>query len=252
MSPPDDKPPGHTPPRTQFLTTRWSLILAAGAAGTGESRQALVALCEAYWYPVYAYIRRKTSDGERAQDLAQDFFIRLLEKDFFSQAEPERGRFRGFLLASVRHFLVNEYHRGRAQKRGGGRVPLSLDFQTADQRYALEPADRRSPEVLFERQWALALVETTLARLKDEAHRFGSEARFERLKGFLTGESRDHYADAARDLGMSEGAVKVAVHRLRRRFASLLREAVTDTVESPEEVDAEIRHLFSILRESSS
>lgn len=251
MSPPDDKPPGLKPPRTQFLTTRWSLILAAGAGDTDEARQALATLCEAYWYPVYAYIRRKTSGRERAQDLAQDFFVRLLEKDFFGQAQPERGRFRAFLLASVRHFLVNEYHRGRARKRGGGHVPVSLDFRAAERRYALEPADRRSPEVLFERQWALALVETTLARLKDEMGRFGGEARFERLKGFLTGESRGHYADAARGLGMSEGAVKVAVHRLRRRFASLLREAVTDTVKSPEEVDAEIRHLFSILRESS-
>lgn len=250
MSPQDNKPLGHTLPRTQFLTTRWSLILAAGAEDTAEARLALGALFETYWYPVYVYIRRRTSDPDRAQDLAQDFFVRLLEKEFFSQAQPERGRFRSFLLASARHFLINEYHRESAQKRGGGKALLSLDFKVAERRFALEPVDRRSPESLFERQWALTLVETTLKRLEDELRRFGNQERFERLKGFLTETSPDRYADAAKDLEISEGAVKVAVHRLRRRFASLLREAVTETLESPEDVDHEIRHLFSILRES--
>lgn len=250
MSPQDNKPLGHTLPRTQFLTTRWSLILAAGAEDTAEARLALTALFETYWYPVYVYIRGRTADKDRAEDLAQAFFVNLLEKEFFTQAQPERGRFRSFLLASARHFLVNEYHRKRAQKRGGGQTPLSLDFQDAERRFALEPADRRTPEALFERQWALTLVETTLARLKDEMRRFGNEARFERLKEFLTETSSDPYAVAALDLGISEGAVKVAVHRLRRRFGALLREAVAETVESPEEVESEIRYLFSILRES--
>jgi RNA polymerase sigma factor (sigma-70 family) len=237
----------------QFQTTRWSLILTAAAGSGEESRRALTALCKLYWYPVYAYLRRKGFDRDGAQDLTQDFFVRLLEKEFFSLADPARGRFRAFLFASLRHFLINEHHRARAQKRGAGRMPLPLDFQTGERRYTLEPADRRSPDVLFERQWALTVVETALGRLEAEARRSGTESRFERLKAFLTpGTSGgDNYAAAALDLGVSEGAVKVAVHRLRRRLAVLLREAVGDTVKSPEETDAEIRHLLSVLHDRS-
>jgi RNA polymerase sigma-70 factor (ECF subfamily) len=236
----------HVSPR--FETTHWSMVVAASGGPTPRSREALSRLCEMYWYPLYAYVRRRGYDADAAQDLTQEFFTRVIEKDYLSDATPERGRFRAFLLASLRHFLANEYDRASAQKRGGGRPALALEFETAEGRYQLEPPDTCTPETIYERRWALTVLDRTLTRLRAEHEAAGRLALFDRLKGYLTGDaSGTSYAEAASALGMSEGAVKVAVHRLRRRFGALLREEIADTVVDPAQIDDEIRALFAAL-----
>jgi DNA-directed RNA polymerase specialized sigma24 family protein len=232
----------------QFATTRWSLVSAAGQRGSPQSSAALATLCENYWYPLYAYVRRWGYQADEAQDFTQAFLARLLEKNDLAAADPGRGRFRSFLLTSLKHFLANEWDRARAEKRGGGRSVLSIDFGTAEERYRAEPSHDVTPEKIFERRWALVLLENVLARLHDESAQTGKADSFDRLKGFLTGEQTAvTYGQLAAELNTSEGALKVAVHRLRRRYHELLRAEIEETVADPQEIDQEIRDLFSAL-----
>jgi RNA polymerase sigma factor (sigma-70 family) len=233
----------------RFATTRWSQVIAAGDARTPDAGEALARLCELYWYPLYAYVRRWGYDADEAQDLTQEFFSRLLEKHYLRDADPARGRFRSFLLASLKHFLSNERDRVNAVKRGGRATVLPLEFESAEGRYSLEPPDAETPETVYERRWALTLLERTLGRLRAEFEGAGRQALFSRLEGHLTGEQDTvPYAELGRELGMSEGAIKVAVHRLRRRFGALLRAEILETVSDPDEVDEEIRYLFQALK----
>jgi RNA polymerase sigma-70 factor (ECF subfamily) len=209
----------------------------------------LATLCQIYWYPLYAYARRHSTSAHDAQDLTQAFFAELLEKAYLQDADPERGKFRSFLLTAFKHFLSKERARANAQKRGGGRAVLSLDFQVGESRYHLEPVDHATPDKLYERGWALAILDQTLARLRQELANAGKEKLFECLKGALAGEGvQESYAQIADLLGLSESAIKVAVHRLRRRYQELLRAEIAQTVASPEEVDDELRDLFAAVR----
>lgn len=220
-----------------FEPTRWSVVV---TAGRGHHR-ALEELCRAYWFPLYAYVRRRGHLAHEAEDLTQEFFARLLAKNYLAHVEREKGKFRSFLLAALNHFLANEWDKARAQKRGGRFTFISADSET---RYRAEPADELSPDKLLDRQWAIALLEQVLARLAAE-----QPAGFEHLKPYLTaGGETIPYAGLAGKLGTTEGAVKVAVHRLRKRYRQLLREEIAHTVASPTEVDEEIRHLFAAFR----
>jgi len=249
-SSPDGFPP-HA--NSRFATTRWSVVLAAAVnESTPDSSEALASLCSAYWYPLYAFIRRKGNSAESAQDLTQSFFACLLEKKVLQQVDRQRGRFRSFLLASVQHFLADEHDRARAQKRGGGRTIVSMDaLRDAEGRYIQEPARGLTPEQIFERRWALILLDQVLSCLRTDYERSGKQAVFERLKGYLMADvsqiATDSYANAAEELKMSPGAVKVAVYRLKQRYAILLRDEIAATVETEEEIDDEIRCLFEAL-----
>lgn len=234
--------------RSRFHTTRWSMVLAAGNSAHPDFRPSLESLCEIYWYPLYAYIRRRGCDADTAQDLAQGFFSNLLERGSLRIADPDRGRFRSFLLTSLKNYMTNEWDRERAQKRGGGREPIPLDLDTAEGRYQREPADDRAPDRYFARRWALALLDRTMERLRQEMGRSGGPERFERLSPFLTGDDAGTpYKRVAAELDMSESAVKVAIHRMRKRYGQLLREEVAQTVDDPSRVDEEIRYLFGAL-----
>lgn len=225
----------------RFDSTRWSLVLAAGRAPSGPGRRALEELCEAYWPPVYAYVRRRGHAREEAEDLTQAFFAALLEKRYVRDADPARGRFRSFLLSAVTHFLANERDRETALKRGGGRPIADLDAARA------EPARGDTPERAYERRWALSVLDRVLEALAEEQARAGNAARFARLRDFLAGEGEGGYAPAARDLGVTESAVKVAVHRLRRRYRELLRAEIAETIADAAEVDDELRALMAAL-----
>ena len=232
----------------QFATTHWSLVLAAGSAESTQARAALEKLCRTYWYPLYAYIRRKGHRPPDAQDLTQAFFARLLERSLVKKADPVRGRFRTFLLTSLKNFLTDEWDKAHAQKRGGGLAVLSLDEPPAESRYQLEPADESSAERIFERRWAMTLLEQALARLEAEHAALGKRRLFDELHVILLGEKPTlTYADVGARLGMTEGAVKVALHRMRRRYRELTRAEIANTVASPGEIDEEIRYLFSVL-----
>jgi len=212
------------------------------------SHEALSQLCERYWPPLYSYARRHGYSVDQAQDLTQAFFARFLEKRDVQAADPQRGRFRSFLLTSFKHFVANEHDRERAKKRGGGQVPIALEVETAEARYAAEPPDTLTPEALFERQWALGVIDRAMARLRADLVEAGKEATFEHLKGFLIGEKEEGgYADIARTLGTTEGAIKVTVHRLRRRFRDQLRVEIGATVSDDSEIDEEIRYLIAVL-----
>ena len=246
------KPPS-TPERSDaagFAATRWTLVLAA-ARGEPSPRaaEAMSELCGVYWYPLYAYVRRRGHESHEAEDLTQEFFLRLLAKNCLAGVDREKGKFRAFLLASLKHFLANEWDRAQAKKRGGGQVVIPLDASNAETRYRLEPAHNLTPERLFERQWAITVLERVLARLKAESLTLsGGPAVFDTLKQFLTGSgAAASYGQVAAQLGMTVGAVKVAVHRLRRRYRQLLREEIAQTVAGPEEIDEEIRYLLSCL-----
>ena len=234
--------------RDWFATTRWTLVLKAADTENPSARQALETLCRDYWYPLYVYVRRRGYAPEEAQDLTQGFFVQLLGKGYVRAADPERGRFRSFLLASLKNYLANEWDRARAQKRGGGQVPISLDVEEGERRYHLEPADELSPERVYEQRWALALIDRTLATLRDEMAKAGQSHRYQHLQPFLTGAgAQARYRTVADRLGMTEGAVKVAVHRLRRRFGELLQDEVGQTVAGSREVEQEIRYLLGVL-----
>ena len=231
-------------PRAAFPTTRITLIEAARGELTPEARDALAVLCSAYWYPIYAYIRRLGYRPEDAEDLTQGFFARVLEKHYLRAFERERGRFRSFLLGALKHFVANERDWARAQKRGGRLPTLPLDavIHTAEKRYSLEPGHDLTPERVFARQWALAVLHRVQERLQAEAERDGKAAQFARLKSRITTDEQDLcYRAIALELNTTEGAVKVTVHRLRRRFSELLREEISHTVETPEDVGVELR-----------
>ena len=232
----------------RFATTHWSVVLAAGRPKSAGYRQALETLCQTYWFPLYAYLRRNGYDCHRAQDYTQAFFTGLLTKGGLDLVDPKRGKFRSFLLASLKHFVSNERARARAKKRGGDRKALSLNFDNAENQYALEPRDDLSPEKLFERSWALTVLERTMARLQVEAVNTSKQELFERLKSYLTADkSPIPYRDTAKELNITEGAVRVAVHRLRKRYRELLRDEIAQTVTSDKQIDEEIRDLFAAL-----
>lgn len=231
----------------QFDTTNWSVVLKAGSGDTTGCREALAALCQTYWYPVYAFIRRSGASREDAEDLTQAYFARFVEKGYLQGVQPEKGRFRSFLLVSVRNFLHNERDREQALKRGGGHRPVPLHGEEGEARYEREPVDAVTPEVLFERAWVRAVLDRALARLESEGDGELRSGRFARLRSFLTGDGPEAtYAEIAREWGVGESAVRVAVHRLRRRFGALLREEVGRTVETPRDVEEEIRYLLTV------
>ena len=233
-----------TPPDI-FATTRWTVVLAAGRRRTTAADVALEELCRTYWYPLYAYIRRHHTK-EDAEDLTQAFFAKLLAKNYLADLHRERGKFRAFLLAALKHFLANEWDKGRRQKRGGGVAALSLDWQDADTRYRIEPADELTPDKLFDRAWAVTLLERVIARLRDELAVGGKEKLFEQLKPFLAlGSGTASYAEAAAVLHMTGTAVRVTVHRLRRRYRELLRDEIAQTLANPAQFDEELRALFA-------
>jgi DNA-directed RNA polymerase specialized sigma24 family protein len=231
-----------------FATTHWSVVLAAMDTASPEARGALETLCRLYWLPIYAYIRRKGYSPEEAQDLTQEFFTRLLASNGLRNVGPAKGKFRSFLLASVNHLLCDEWDRASRQKRGGGQRVISFDAQTAERRYRLEPADQRTPERIFDRRWATALVEEALRRLEAEYASGGKAEVFSTLKDSLTLMKEEwDYGAAAQRLKLTEGAARIAVHRLRRRFGELFRAAVANTLSDPGELDAEIRYLLAAL-----
>ena len=234
--------------RNTFATTHWSLVVAAGGPKTRESSAALEALCRIYWYPLYAYVRRFGYDVERAEDTVQAFFLHFLERQSLLSARQDRGRFRSFLLGCLKHFIANEYDRASALKRGGGQLLASLDVGSGEGRYALEPRDDTSPEVLFERRWAVTLLDRVHVQLRSTLVRSGKGALFEQLKDHITGVETDvSYRDIGAAAGLSEGAARVTVHRLRRRFRELLRDEIRQTVSDPADVDSEIDFLLGVL-----
>lgn len=234
--------------RCDFATTHWSMVVRAGGRNDGAGEQALAELCQRYWYPLYAYVRRRVAHVDDAQDLTQEFFGRLLEKNTLARATPSRGKFRAFLLTSMKHFLSNEWDRAGAHKRGGDRRQLSFDVAEGESRMKFEPLDEQTPERTFERQWVLTLLDLVMNRLQAEFAAQGKIRQFELLSGTLTG-GRDSqpYTDICEDLGISEDAARQAAHRLRKRYRELLREEVAHTVSDPAEVEGEIRSLFEAL-----
>ena len=237
----------HTlPGPSQFPTTRWNLVVAAGDPQGKEARSALVSLCENYWYPLYAYLRRRGYPADQAQDLTQGFFIRVLEGRYLDRADPEKGRFRFFLLSSLKFFVADEEDRERAQKRGSGAV-VSLEFSSGEERYRREPAHGETPERIFERRWALTVLDRVVEKLRNEFVQHGRAEHFEQLKVFLLGQSDAPYAALARDMNTSEGALKVAIHRLRKRYRELFRQEIADTVAGPDQVESELRYLAAVL-----
>ena len=233
---------------SRFATTHWSVVVAAGSPESSGYKQALETLCQTYWFPLYAYLRRHGYDTHEAEEHTQAFFARILEKQNLRLADPARGKFRSFLLATLRHFLADERDRARAKKRGGGRKVLSIDLQEAESQYILEPADRLSPEKLFDKSWALTVLDRTMARLKAELASKNKQDLFEHLKTHLAAEKGSvPYSSVAAELGMSEGSVRVAVHRLRRRYRKLLRDEIIQTVAAEDQIDEEINNLFAAL-----
>jgi RNA polymerase sigma-70 factor (ECF subfamily) len=232
-----------------FATTHWSVVLSAADEHSPGARQALEQLCRAYWRPLYTYVRRRGLTPDDAQDLTQEFFWRLLDRNYLSQVDPRKGKFRSFLLVAVNHFLANEWDKARAVKRGGRVTFVPLDAAAAEEHLqALSYSQSTSPERLYEQSWSLALLERALSRLRQEARDAGRERQFSELKILLTGErSSASYAELAVRLDTTEAAVKMAVQRLRRRFAELVREELAQTVSSPDEVEEELRHLFAVL-----
>ncbi len=236
------------PSDTWFATTRWTVVLSAGDPGSPQAAAALETLCRAYWYPLYAYIRRRGYSAPDAQDLTQEFFSQLLEHRWVVRADRDKGRFRSFLLMALKRFLANQWDQGQTVKRGGRahRVPLPLD--AGESRYAQEPVDRSTPEQIFEKRWVLTLLESVLSHLREEYVRDGKALLFDTLRPCLIGSGElQPYAAVAAELDMTEGAVKVAVCRLRERYRARLREEIAPTVASPADVEEELRHLFRVL-----
>src|SRR5581483_789879 len=231
---------------SKFPTTRWSQVIAAGDPRRKDARLALVSLCENYWYPLYAYLRRRGYPSDQARDLTQEFFVRVLEGRYLDRAEPEKGRFRAFLLTSLKFFVADEKDRQRAHKRGGGMV-VPLEFSSGEERYKREPAHDETPERIFERRRALSVLDRVLENLRKEFVQQGRPEHYERLKVFLLGQSDGPYAARAQELNTSEGALKVAIHRLRKRYRELFRQEIADTVADPREVESELRYLVAVL-----
>jgi len=233
---------------SRFATTRWSVVLAAGDSSSPQHEQALSILCQHYWFPLYAYLRRRGHESHEAEDYTQGFFAKILERRGLRQADPTCGKFRSFLLVSLKNFVADERGHAQAQKRGGGKKIISLDLDTAEKRYAKEPTHRLSPEKLFERSWALAVLKQAMNGLKSESKTGDKQQIFSHLKIYLTME--EHvvpYRETAAKLNMTEGAVKVSVLRLRRRYRELVRDEIARTVASEAQVDEEIKDLFAAL-----
>ncbi|MEX2270251.1 MAG: hypothetical protein WD690_02180 [Vicinamibacterales bacterium] len=230
-----------------FATTRWSLILEAADAASPRQDVALGTLCESYWAPVYAFIRRSGKSPDDARDLTQMFFVRVLEKGFFGEADRTRGRFRSFLFSSVRHFLANQHDWAVAHKRGGGAPMLSLEFDDGERRYSLEPADEDTPERAYERTWAQAVLDAAMTRVQARYVEGGRGDLFARLKPYLTGEEPGSYAELAAAGGGTPGQLRVAVHRLRQDYGRALRDTISETVERPEDVDEELGYLLEVV-----
>lgn len=234
------------PSRAVFATTHWSVVVSAGHVGSPESNEALEALCRAYWFPLYAFARRQGHNPHDAQDLTQEFFARLLQKAYLKSADQVKGRFRTFLLVVFKRFLANQWDRARARKRGGAHTIVSIDQDQAESRIASELTHSLQPDLLFDQQWARTLLEQTMGRLRDEYTATGRARLFELLRGCLAkDESALPYAEIAARLNLSEAAVKMAVQRLRARYREILRAEIAATVAAPEEIEQEIRHLFS-------
>jgi len=232
-------------PGDVFATTQWTVVLAAGQRSTPQSDQALEQLCKTYWFPLYAFVRRHGHTKEDAEDLTQAFFARFLAKNYLDGLSAERGRFRAFLLASLKHFLANEWDKSRRRKRGGGTAPLSLDWQIADTQFQVADRNEPSPDKVFDREWAVTLLAKVIERVRAECEAENRGKQFAELKVFLTaGKGELSHADAARKLGMDETAVRVAVHRLRKRYRQLLRDEIAQTLSDPAMVDEEMRALF--------
>jgi DNA-directed RNA polymerase specialized sigma24 family protein len=237
--------PAEGAPGDIFATTHWTVVLAAGQRSTPQADRAVEELCRTYWYPLYAYVRHHGHSKEDAEDLTQGFFTRFLERNYLEGLSSDKGRFRAFLLVALKHYLANEYDRAGRQKRGGGVTPLSLDWRDADTRYMIDPADHLSPDKLYDRAWAMTLLEQVITRLRNECAAEGKGQVFEQLKPFLmTCQSAIPYAEAAASLGLNEGAARVAVHRLRKRYRALLREEISQTLSDPADAEAEMRALF--------
>ena len=232
--------------RPDFPTTRWTLVVAAADPARTEARSALVSLCEAYWYPIYAYTRRRGYTADQTDDLTQEFFVRVLNGRYLDRAAPDKGRFRAFMLTSLKFFLADEGDRSRAQKRGGGKL-LSLEFSSGEERYRREPVDNETPERIFERRWALSMLDRVIDRLRDEFVQHERLDHFDRLKVFLLDRDDRSYAALAREMGTSEGALKVAIHRLRKRYRDLFRQEIAETVSDPADVESELRYLVAAL-----
>lgn len=236
-------------PMSQLPSTQWTAVLTAANHQSADGRQALASLCDAYWYPLYAYVRRLGYNNGAAEDLTQGFFARLIETDMLRNVGPEKGRFRSFLIVCLKRYIANEWHKENAAKRGGGSHVVSLDAERASRRYAHEPVDRLTPESLFERRWALTLLERTLHLLADEMRDAGHADRFDTLKVYLVAdEQAPPYAHAARQLGLTEPAVKTAVYRLRQRYQQTLRREISRTLGPDDDVEQEIAHLFDAIQ----
>ncbi len=233
----------------QFATTRWNIVCAVGDEDAQTASTALQELCQIYWYPLYTFVRRQGNDANSAADLTQAFFADLLERQDLKRVDPSLGKFRSFLLRALKHFLVNQWDKARAQKRGGGTSPLSLDFDAADNRYRLEPVHGQTPELIYQKQWARTLLDRVKNELRSEFISRGKGHQFDRLEKFIAGKSDEEtLATAAAQLEMTEVAVKVALHRMRQRFGELLRVEIQQTVGTPEEIQSEIRQLFEVLK----
>jgi len=231
-----------------FHTTHWTMVLSAREQQGTVAREALARLCSIYWYPLYAFIRRQGSSPHEAEDITQEFFFRFLERNALGNVDRAAGKFRSFLLVCLKNFLANERDRAQAQRRGGGHAVVSLDCDEAETRYSLEPADHRTPEVVFERRWAFAVLERTMIEVRREYAAGRKGDLFEALQGFLpNGQGNYSRAELAAKRGVSAGAIDVAIHRLRQRFGALLREQVAQTVSSESEIEEEIRYLISVM-----
>jgi RNA polymerase sigma-70 factor (ECF subfamily) len=231
-----------------FRTTHWSVVIRAGQGDSGAAREALEELCRRYWYPLYCYARRRGYSPEDAQDLTQEFFARLLAKEGLASVDRGKGKFRSFLLASMNHLLANEWNRSQRQKRGGGCVHFSMDVAAAEARYQFEPSDQDTPETIFERRWAETLIDAVTRRLQAEFVEAGMAQRFESMKVFLlAGEEPGSYAEVADKMGISEGAARSAIYRMRQRYGELFRSELAETVASSQELEEELRHFLTIL-----
>jgi len=231
-----------------FTATHWSVVLTAGQSDSPQAAQALEKLCRAYWYPLYAYVRRQGHSPHDAQDLTQEFFARLLAKNYLATVGREKGKFRSFLLAALNHFMADERDRTRAAKRGGGKAVISLDEEDAETRYQADIVSQLSPDKIFEKRWATTLLEQAFSRLREESVAAGKSERFDRLKTFLEdGTGPGDYDEAGAELGMAANTVAAAVHRLRQRYRELVRAEIANTVASPDEIKEEMQNLVAAL-----
>jgi RNA polymerase sigma factor (sigma-70 family) len=240
-----DSNPSEASRNNVFATTHWTVVLAAGRQNAPEADVALEQLCRTYWYPLYAYVRRHGYKKADAEDLVQGFFARFLHKNYLEGLSSDKGHFRAFLLACLKHFLANEWERAKTAKRGGGQPALSLDWQSADEKFQIEPADNLSPDKLYDRAWAVTLLERVISRLGQECEQAGQAKIFQVLKPILmVGKGAIPYAEAASKLEIAESAVRVAVHRFRRRFRELVKDEIAQTLSEPQQVEEEIHSLF--------